>query len=341
MLKIEENYPLKNLNTFGFDINARYFVRLTEIEEIKEFIKWNPEYGDRNRENILVLGCGSNLLFTNDYNGYIIKPEITGIEITNENSEFFYVRCGAGVVWDKLVEWTVEKELCGLENLSHIPGTVGASPVQNIGAYGVEVKDCLESVEGYSLEDGTFFKISNSDCKFGYRTSILKTALKGKVIITHVNFKLLKQPNFTTNYGSLALKIAKFGSLNLNNVRQAIIKIRSEKLPDPAIIGNAGSFFKNPIIAEAKALQIKETFQHVQIFKTDDGKVKIPAAFLIEKCGWKGFRDGDAGVHAIQPLVLVNYGNAKGEDIFKLAQKIKLSVKDKFNIDLEMEVNVV
>jgi UDP-N-acetylmuramate dehydrogenase len=339
MFKIEENYPLKTLNTFGFDIKARYFIKLTKREEITEFIK--NTYLNQASVNLLILGSGSNLLFTGDFDGIVVKPEILGIEITTENSEFSYVRCGAGVEWDKLVEWCVEKGLGGLENLSNIPGSVGASPVQNIGAYGIEVKDCLESVEGFQLDDSIFFKISNNECNFGYRTSIFKTILKGKVIITHVNFKLNKQPQFSTGYGSIASEISKLGSLNLVNIRQAIIKIRSEKLPDPSNIGNAGSFFKNPILTETKALQIKEKYPEMQLFSTNDGNIKIPAAFLIEKCGWKGFREGNAGVHSKQPLVLVNYGNATGKDIFGLAQKIQQSIKDVFEIDLEMEVNVV
>ncbi len=355
MLKFLENYPLKNLNTYGFDVKAKYFIRLSNIEEIKEFFKRRQEYGDRNTEinlrsqvsgflshvNFLILGNGSNLLFTDDFDGIVIRPEIQGIEITNENSEYSYVKCGAGVEWDKFVEWTVKNGLGGLENLSHIPGTVGAAPVQNIGAYGVEVKDCLVSVEGFQLEDRTLFNISNINCEFGYRTSIFKNSLKGKVIITYVNFKLNKRPVFKLNYGSIASEITKLGIVNLSNIRQAIINIRSEKLPDPSITGNAGSFFKNPVISKTKALQIKEKYPDVQIFFTEEGKYKIPAAFLIEKCGWKGFREGDAGVHAKQPLVLVNFGNATGKEIIGLAKKIQQSIKDAFGIDLEMEVNVV
>ena len=245
------------------------------------------------------------------------------------------------MVWDEFVAWTVKNHLYGIENLSLIPGTVGASPVQNIGAYGVEAKESIISVEGYHLDSGRYFKQDTFDCNFGYRYSIFKSKLWQDAIITHVNFRFSKTPEFKTQYGAIMSEVEKLGELNQENLRQAIINIRSEKLPDPATIGNAGSFFKNPVISLSEYLRMKDNYEDLHAFKLPGEQYKIPAAFLIEKCGWKGFREGDAGVYPKQPLILVNYGKAPGFDIFNLARRITNSVAEKFGIELEMEVNLV
>jgi len=337
MLQIEELQQLKSLNTFGIETIADYFINLSSAEEVKEFVK-NPRFRQIPH---LVLGSGSNILFTGNYRGIILKSSIKGIEIINEDSDSTTIRCGAGEIWDDLVAWAVEHNLGGLENLSLIPGTVGASPIQNIGAYGIEVKESILRVEGYKTDKGVFVLINNYDCEFGYRTSIFKTLNRGKFIVTHVIFRLNKKPEFKTEYGNISKELEKLGSSNLKNIRQAIINIRSSKLPDPAIIGNAGSFFKNPVIIESKALRIKKSYPELPLYKSSGDQYKIPAAFLIEKCGWKGYREGDAGVHKKQSLVLVNYGNAKGIEILQLAHLIQESVRKKFEIDLEMEVEII
>jgi UDP-N-acetylmuramate dehydrogenase len=337
MLHIEELYPLKKLNTFGIEVYADFFLRLQQIDEVKEFVN-KPKY---KQIPSLILGGGSNLLFTGNFNGIVVKPDIQGIEILNEDSTHAEIRCGAGVEWDQLVAWTIENKLIGLENLSMIPGCVGASPVQNIGAYGVEVKDFLLFVEGYRLDNGSYFKINNYECEFGYRHSIFKTLLLHKTIITHVSFRLTKNPEFRIDYGTLASEISKLGGLSHKNIRQAVINIRTEKLPNPELTGNAGSFFKNPVVLANKAQRLKQLYPDIHLYPTVGGNFKIPAAFLIESCGWKGYREGDAGVHSKQPLVLINHGNVKGMEILNLAYKIIESVRNKFQIDLEMEVNIV
>lgn len=337
MLQIEELQQLKSLNTFGIEAIADYFIILSSVEEVKEFVK-NPRFKQIPH---LVLGSGSNILFTGNYRGIILKSNITGIEIIDEDSDSSTIRCGAGEAWDDLVAWSVKHGLGGLENLSLIPGTVGASPIQNIGAYGVEVKESIVRVEGYRSDKSTFFSINNYDCKFGYRTSIFKTLYKNKFMVTHVVFRLSKKPEFKIEYGNVTKEIEKLGNATLKNIRQAIINIRTRKLPDPAKIGNAGSFFKNPVIIESKALRIKKSYPDLPLYKSSGDQYKIPAAFLIEKCGWKGYREGDTGVHMKQSLVLVNYGNAKGIEILHLAHLIQESVRKKFEIDLEMEVEII
>jgi len=337
MFQIEEQYSLKSLNTFGLEVKADYFIKLQTTNEVKEFIK-NTHF---KHLPLLILGSGSNILFTDNFRGVVIKPCMQDIEIIADDNESTEIRCGAGVEWDQLVNWAVSKNLGGLENLSFIPGTVGASPIQNIGAYGVEVKNTLVSVEGYRLTDGSAFKLNNYDCEFGYRTSIFKSRVWEKALITNVIFRLNKMPEFNTEYSSVLIETKKIGEINLKNIRQAIINIRLEKLPDPAKIGNAGSFFKNPVISTGKALKIKETYPDAALYKFQSNNYKISAAFLIEKCGWKGFKDGDAGVHQKQPLVLVNYGKAKGMQIFDLARKIQESVLKTFEIELEFEVNII
>jgi UDP-N-acetylmuramate dehydrogenase len=337
MLQIEEQYPLKSLNTFGLDVKSDYFIKLNSVSEVKEFIK-SPHFKS---VPFFILGGGSNILFTDNFKGVVIKPNIQSIEVVTEDTNTVEIRCGSGVEWDTFVEWAVKRNLGGIENLSLIPGTVGASPIQNIGAYGAEVKDTLVTVEGLKIDDNSVVKINNFDCEFGYRSSIFKTRLYNKMIITYVTFRLNKNLVYKTDYSSVLNETKKLGEINLKNIRQAIINIRSDKLPDPAKIGNAGSFFKNPVISTGKALRIKENYPEAVLFKFQSNNYKIAAAFLIEKCGWKGFKDGDAGVHQKQPLVLVNYGKATGMQIFDLARKIQESVLKTFEIELELEVNIV
>jgi UDP-N-acetylmuramate dehydrogenase len=289
----------------------------------------------------LILGGGSNILFTNHFDGAIIHPAIDGIEIVSEDDTSVIIKAGAGVEWDSLVEYTVNKGLGGLENLSLIPGNVGASPIQNIGAYGVEAKDCIEIVEGIYIHTHKSFSLSKSECKFNYRDSIFKNDLRGKTIITYVSFKLLKTPLLVTHYGNLDVELEKLGGKSLANVRQAVINVRNSKLPDPKVLGNAGSFFKNPVVDISVVEELQKDYEKVPYYPVSDSYVKLPAGWLIEQCGWKGKKIGNVGVHKDQALVIVNYGGANGKEVIDLAHKVRHSVMEKFNVSLEMEVNVV
>jgi UDP-N-acetylmuramate dehydrogenase len=337
MIEIEELVSLKHQNTFGIDISADYFVMLKSIDDVKKFLKLKSF----KHATKLVLGSGSNLLLTDNFKGVIIKPNIKGIEIITEEDLYVDIKVGAGEDWDNFVAWAIEKDFGGLENLSKIPGTVGASPIQNIGAYGAEAKDTILAVEGFFIDNGNPFKIGNFDCEFGYRTSIFKTKYFNKTIITDVLFRLNKIHDYKTGYGSIEQELKKLGETNLSNIRQVVINVRNEKIPDPVSIGNAGSFFKNPVVNAGKAMRLKEAFPDMPFYPVNKKSSKLAAAWLIEKCGWKGFRNGDAGVHDKQALVLVNYGNAKGIEILDLAHKIQESVRNKFEIELEIEVNVI
>lgn len=337
MFEIKENFGLKNYNTFHVDISCRYFVCCSSSEQIKDFITIHKT----KNLPLLILGGGSNLLFTKDFEGYIVKPDIKGIAKVKETNDFIELKVGAGENWDSFVEYCVRNNWGGVENLSLIPGNVGTCPIQNIGAYGIEVKDVITNVETVDLETLQSHNFSNNDCRFGYRDSIFKRELKGKHIITHVTFRLSKKPVFHFDYGSIKDELANFDSINLQNIRQAVINIREAKLPDPEKIGNSGSFFKNPSVTKDIAKQIKSRFPETPVYEQNDGLVKIPAGWLIEKSGWKGKRKGDAGVHEKQALVLVNHGNASGTEILNLAKEIQESVFELFGIELEMEVNVV
>ncbi len=328
------NHSLKSLNTFGIDVKADELYVCSSVDDIRNALT------HRSSEPILVLGGGSNLLFISDFKGAVISPAIPGVEVVAEDGNYVIVRAGAGVVWDDLVAFCVENGFAGLENLSLIPGTVGASPVQNIGAYGVEAGDCIVSVSGVMIDDATTFQLPAQECHFGYRNSIFKQKLKGKCIITHVEFRLQKSAAPVLSYGHVRSEVEKFGDVTLENIRRAIISIRSSKLPDPAVLGNAGSFFKNPEVENDIAAKLKEKYDSLTLYPLDNGRTKLPAGWLIEQAGWKGYRRGDAGVHEKQALVLVNYGNATGSDILNLASDICASVKEKFGVALEMEVNV-
>jgi UDP-N-acetylmuramate dehydrogenase len=329
------NFSLKNFNTFGLDCRAEFFISFKSEEEAAAIIRETDHSAP-----ILVIGGGSNILFVSDFPGTIIHPEIGGIDTLERNDEHVIISAGAGVNWDKLVEWSVENELGGIENLSLIPGSVGATPVQNIGAYGIEVKDAILKVRAISIIDGSLREFTGKECRFGYRDSIFKGELKGKYLITRVFYKLFVKPEFHLEYGSLKDEVLRNGPLSLKTVREAVIKIRRNKLPDPSITGNAGSFFRNPLISPEKASEIKRIYPDIPLYDDPLGGMKAAAGWLIEKCGWKGRRLGNAGVHDKQALVIVNHGNSTGREIFDLSESIRISVYEKFGIELIREVEI-
>ncbi len=331
-------FRLKKYNSFGLDVTAREFVEIKSEQELIDLISG----GHLINKSILVMGGGSNLLFRNNFDGVILKPVNNQIRILEESSDKIILECDAGLLWDDFVEYCVDKGYGGIENLSHIPGNVGAAPIQNIGAYGTEVRTHIINVHGLLLENGKKIIFSNKDCKFGYRNSVFKQKYKDRILITKVCFVLKKDPySFNTSYGAVNERVEKLGGLCLKNIREAVISIRKEKLPEPEEIGNAGSFFKNPLITMDCKEKICSKFESVPSYPAGEDLVKIPAGWLVEQCGWKGYRKGDAGVHAKQALVLVNYGEASGDDIFNLSEEIIFSVKKKFDIKLEREVNVI
>jgi UDP-N-acetylmuramate dehydrogenase len=289
----------------------------------------------------LILGGGSNILFTHDFDGIVIYPDLKGHELVNQTEENVWIKAYAGENWDQFVAYCVGQNWSGIENLSLIPGNIGACPNQNIGAYGVEVKDVIESVETIDLQTGSIHKFSNVECQFGYRNSIFKNEAKNKYIITSVTFKLSKKQVFKINYDLVAEELKNFPEVNIASIRQAIINIRRRKLPDPSQLGNAGSFFKNPVVSLEIYGAIQSEFPNVPSYRVGELLVKIPAAWLIETCGWKGKRLGNVGTYDAQPLVIVNYGDASGNEIFDFARKIQESVLNRFGIDLEMEVSIV
>jgi UDP-N-acetylmuramate dehydrogenase len=291
----------------------------------------------------LILGGGSNILFSKNFRGLIIKISIPGIKILEENNSSVLIESGAGVIWNDLIQFCIKKNLGGIENLSLIPGTVGAAPMQNIGAYGTEIRETFHSLSGVYIDDGSSESFNNSECDFGYRNSIFKNKLKNKFIITYVRLKVNKHPVLNLSYGSVKSELEKLSleEYSIKDVSKIISKIRLSKLPDPAKIGNAGSFFKNPEIPSKQFELLKISFPDIVGYRLNDEKIKVAAGWLIEKCGWKGKRRGNTGVHEKQALVIVNYGNATGKEIVELANDIKDSVKDKFGIELEEEVNIV
>lgn len=337
MIAIEESYSLKSYNTFALPVRARFFAEADQKEDLRSVMS----IFSQNPLPKLVLGGGSNLLFTNDFEGVVIYPGLTGIEVTQENAEHVWVKAYASENWDNFVNTCVANSWGGLENLSNIPGNVGACPIQNIGAYGVEVKNCIESVEGIRFENCEDFLLPAKECRFGYRDSIFKREWKNKAIITAVNFKLSKKGDINIKYADVKEALLDYSEITLDTVRKAICSIRKRKLPDPMELGNAGSFFKNPIISTELFITLKEKYPFMPSFPVDQQFVKIPAAWLIETSGWKGRKDGNVGTYPTQPLVIVNYGNASGTEILKFAEKIQASVRNEFQIDLEMEVNII
>ncbi|MEO5967917.1 MAG: UDP-N-acetylmuramate dehydrogenase [Ferruginibacter sp.] len=336
---IQENIGLKNYNTFGIESSAKYFANVWSKAQLIKALNFASE----KKIPFTVLGGGSNVLLTNDNYDFIIHNLIGGIEnVKNENNEI-YLRVGGGVSWHTFVMYCVERNYSGVENLSLIPGSVGASPMQNIGAYGVEIKDVFESLTALELSTGKEVIFNYEDCAFGYRESIFKNKLKGKFIILDVTFKLSKIPEFNISYGAIKNELEAMGVkyLSIKAISNAVINIRRSKLPDPYEIGNAGSFFKNPEIENKKFQKIFEKFPGIVGYDLNNGKTKLAAGWLIENCGWKGFRSGDAGCHKKQALVLVNYGEASGLEILSLSNKIIESVKAKFDVELEREVNIL
>jgi UDP-N-acetylmuramate dehydrogenase len=337
MSEVIENFSLLGSNTFQIDVNASFFVELDDITAVKDFLL-SDLIGPY---PLLILGGGSNVLFTKDFKGIIIHPTMKGIVKTGEDSDTVLIRAGAGEEWDGFVEHCVDHEWGGIENLSLIPGTVGASPVQNIGAYGVEIMDLIDSVEGIMINNGKIFRLTARECQFSYRDSIFKKELKDKVLITHVNFRLNKKHQFKTSYPDLEKELDNFPDKTINTIRQAIIAIRRTKLPDPAVTGNAGSFFKNPFVNKEQAASLRRFYPGMPVHDCAGGLAKLSAAWLIEQCGWKGKNFGKAGTHKRQPLIIINRGGASGGEILECALKIQKSVMNHFAIKLEMEVNVL
>ena len=338
-LEIQHDIQLSGYSTMGVTARAKYFIVLDNTEilaEIVDFVKLS-------KFDFLVLGGGSNLLFVGDYTGVVLKNEIMGKEIVKENDEYVYLKCGSGENWHTLVEFCVAKGWYGIENLALIPGTVGAAPIQNIGAYGAELSDVFINLETFNFIDKTIKIVDKTECKFGYRDSIFKNKLKKTAIVTAITLKLKKNGLVNTEYGALKnyLNIHNIQTPLIKDVFEAVINIRKSKLPDPDEIGNTGSFFKNPIVDSAKFKQLKSKYSSIPSYQISQKQVKIPAAWLIDEAGWKGYRQGDAGVHVNQALVLVNYGRATGGEIELLSQKIQLDVQEKFGIKLEPEVNII
>jgi UDP-N-acetylmuramate dehydrogenase len=345
-MQIRENISLRQYNTFGIDVRARYFSSFTHIDEVTEWLEKNK------RVKKMILGGGSNILFTGDIDGMVLKNEIIGIEEIKEDDTYVYVQAGAGENWHRFVQYCIRRNWAGLENLSLIPGNVGAAPMQNIGAYGVELQEAFNSLSAYHLHDKRIQHFTAGDCAFGYRESVFKKKYKDQFIILNVTFRLHKYPVFHISYGAIRQELEKMGvkDLSIQAVAQAVINIRSSKLPDPTVIGNAGSFFKNPEISQEQFNTLEKAYpgmphypaKKYALSDNDHGKmVKLAAGWLIEQCGWKGFRRGDAGVHVNQALVLVNYGTATGKEIYDLSGEIMHSVYKKFGVLLEREVNIV
>ena len=331
---MQQNISLLPYNTFGIDVAAEYFADVAAIGELDEFA--------REQRKLHILGGGSNLLLTQNVTGIVLRNRLKGIKTVQEDEDNVWLEVSSGEIWHELVMHTVEKGWGGLENLALIPGTVGASPIQNIGAYGREAKETIESVNFWHWADRNLVTLKNDECHFGYRDSIFKNSYKDKAFITSVVFRLQKHPVFNTSYGAIEqeLEAMNVSELSVASIAQAVINIRSSKLPDPKKIGNAGSFFKNPAISKHVFEQLKHHNPGVPSYPFSDEMVKVPAGWLIEQCGWKGYRAGNVGVHAKQALVLVNYGHAKGNEIWQLSTDIVASVNERFGIILEREVQV-
>lgn len=332
-----ENIALKKYNTFGIEATARHFASFSSADELATLLPGAPE-------PLFVLGGGSNILLTGDVTGSVLINAIKGIDLVDEDQDYVYVQAGAGENWHGFVEYCIDRSWAGVENLSLIPGNVGAAPMQNIGAYGVELKDVFHELEAWDLHSGKVRMFTLNDCRFGYRDSIFKQEYKGRFIILNATFRLKRIPVFHTEYGAIREELEKKGvrELSIRAISEAVIRIRTAKLPDPKIIGNAGSFFKNPTIPNAAFAELKTRFPDIIGYPDPThGVTKLAAGWLIEQAGWKGYRRGDAGCHERQALVLVNYGHAKGRDIFTLSEDILQSVQKKFGVTLEREVNII
>ncbi|MDA3893447.1 MAG: UDP-N-acetylmuramate dehydrogenase [Salinivirgaceae bacterium] len=337
MTKILEKISLRPYNTFGIDVMAELFCPYSSQADIKFLLNQNILNSSTPH---IILGGGSNQLYTSNFNGLIIHPVNDTICIINETREHIWLKADAGLDWDNFVAYTVNEGYGGIENLSNIPGNVGATPVQNIGAYGVEAKDCIDEVHLVSLIDGTEKSLTNSECEFGYRHSIFKTKLKNQYLVDSVTFKLSKKPKFTLHYGSVKDELDRIGETSLKTIRETIIKIRESKLPNHKEIGNGGSFFKNPVLSDKKAKEILDKNPNMPIYDVKNGFKKLAAGWLIEQCGLKGYTnaEGTAGIHEKQALVLINKGGANGQDIVEVARLVQKTVFEKFEINLEPEV---
>lgn len=336
---IHDRYPLKTLNTFGIPAIAEHYAGIESVSELQNFLGNRYDKSDP----LLVLGMGSNILFRDDVPGWVVRLLFKGFEIVEEDPEKVLLKVYAGEIWDDVVKYCVDRGWGGIENLSLIPGTAGAAPIQNIGAYGAELSHVAESVGFMSIADGSEQSLPAETCRFGYRESIFKSMLRNRVIITSINLRLSKTPVVRTGYGTIKeeLEAMNIAEPSIADVRDAVCAIRSRKLPDPVITGNAGSFFKNPSLPEKQYKKLQKRYSDIPSYPSVPGFIKVPAAWLIEQSGWKGKRLGDAGVHEHQPLVLVNYGNATGQEILDLGSRIKRSVWERFGVELTEEVNII
>jgi UDP-N-acetylmuramate dehydrogenase len=334
---LQENVNLKPFNTFGITVRTKYFAPFSSVKALKSLL-----LEVKSRE-LLILGGGSNVLFQGNFHGVTLRNEIKGIELIEENDKDIILKVGAGENWHELVLHTIAKGWGGFENLSLIPGSVGASPMQNIGAYGVEIKDVFQSLEALEIKTGKLHSFSHEDCQFGYRESVFKKALKNKYVITSVTYKLSKHPQLNTSYGAIEeeLKSRGIAQPTIKDVSDAVIAIRQSKLPDPKEIGNAGSFFKNPVIPLTQYAALQKKYKNIPSYQVDEQHVKVPAGWLIDQSGWKGKTFGEFGVHKRQALVLVNYKNAKGKDLVHLSEQIIEDIKQRYGITLEREVNII
>lgn len=336
-MKVLHNTSLKPYNTFRIDANARTLIKIQSIKDLKEVLKQNHS------ENLFILGGGSNMLLTRDIHATVLHIDIKGKEVLESTEEFVIIRVNAGENWHEVVLWTLENNYGGFENLSLIPGNIGTAPIQNIGAYGAEIKDTLLSLKAIDIQTLEEVEFTNAQCEFGYRDSIFKSQYKGKYIITSVNFKLSKKYHtLQTNYGAIQEIFEKSGisTPSIKDVSNAVIQIRKQKLPDPLVLGNSGSFFKNPVVSYEHLQNLKKSYPEIPSYQVSQAEFKVPAGWLIERAGLKGYREGDAGVHKNQALVLVNYGAATGKEILALAEKVQKKIKNQFKIDLEPEVNI-
>ncbi len=336
-MNTQQDASLLSYNTFGINAKADYLIEYDSLDDLRSVLKSDIIKGKK----VLHIGGGSNLLFLNNFEGVILHSAIHSVEKIREDEQLVYVEVGSGVVWDDFVAYAVENGWSGTENLSLIPGETGAAAVQNIGAYGVEIQDVIEEVKVVDMETAELKVFSKAACNYGYRDSIFKKELKGKFIIISVVFRLKKAAEFNLSYQHLEEAVLKNGDIDLKNIRQTIISIRESKLPDPKVTGNAGSFFMNPVVPKQTFLSLQEKYPQIPHYYVSETEEKIPAGWLIEQCGWKGKRLGNAGVHDKQALVIVNHGGATGAEIEHLAREIQSSVKSSFGIDLKPEVNFI
>jgi UDP-N-acetylmuramate dehydrogenase len=349
MSLIQNNISVKQYNSFSINAFTNSFATFNSVENLGEVLQSYQQISNNQQNSTFILGGGSNLLFTSNFDGLILKNEIKGVKIVKEDKHHIYIQAGAGENWHQFVLYCIEHNLAGVENLSLIPGNVGASPMQNIGAYGVEIKDVFHSLEAWHIKDKKIVNFTLNDCEFGYRESVFKKKFKNEFVITNVTYRLNRIPDYHISYGAISQELEKMGvkDLSIQAISKAVINIRSSKLPDPAVIGNAGSFFKNPEIGSHEYHELTRMFPGIVGYDLPNGNVKLAAGWLIEQCGpsagisWKGYRRGDAGCHEKQALVLVNYGNATGSEIYDLSEEILESVKAKFGVSLEREVNIV